>query len=588
MATRFPNSLSHQKSVLRTNPSESCLTRYYRELKGRNLNTPSWLLVLYSIAVGACIELSYNILFGFEMELDKCQLLFPSFQKEASNVIPSLHALILTVLYFFMGWLADIKIGRKKAIDLSLWSCWLGTLLQVISYCIQYGTCGLPVNIAKYGISGIALVLILIGNSSFFSNILGYGMDQLVNQSNAQVRAFVHWIVWGLFAGFLFGYISFVKNTIYDVKLLLVTGIVIFAIISLMVIVNTFFINHFNPSSILTENPYTKVYDVLLYAYRHKYPESRSAFTYWESKLPGRIDLGKKKYGGPFTEGEVEDVKVFLRIVAVCVSLFGMYIPYSVVFANFFLIEQFKDGSTSFYGYGSYILWSVFDEIPVLLVPLVELLLIPVLPKVEYFLLNPIRGLAISYVLLLMSLISMLILVIVGQFISPEYVSCLSGSTYDLSFLYFSIPFVLYGLASFISFVYGLEFICSQAPIYMSGMLTGIYWLLRSIYTNIGGIISSVFRIKNLNGPRRVDCNFWILIVQLFICFVGFLVFIVVSKWYRHRIRSERYDTMAIIEEKYDRRLTVSTHEERSDPKMSSPNWSYEGYLHDYAIETLH
>ena len=586
MAARFSN--SHRKSGLRTNLSESWFTRCYGELKGRSLNTPSWLLVVNSMAVGACIELSYNILFGFEMEPDKCQSLFPSFNKEVSHAIPSLHALILTGLYFFMGWLADTKIGRKKAIDLSLWSCWFGTLLQVVSYCIQYGTCGVPVNIAKYGISSVALVLILIGNSSFLANVLAYGMDQLVNESNAQVRAFIHWIVWGLFVGFLFGYISFVKNSIYDVKLLLVTGIVIFAIVSLTVIVNIFFINHFNPSGILVENPYTKVFNVLMYAYRHKYPESRSAFTYWESKLPSRIDLGKRKYGGPFAEGEVEDVKVFLRIVAVCVSLFGLYIPYSVVFGNFFLIEQFKDGSTSFYGYGSYILWNAFDEMGVFLVPLLELILIPVLPKVEYFLLNPIRGLAISYVFLLMSLISMLILVIIGQFLSHENVSCSSGSTYDLSFLYLSIPFTFYGLASFISFVYGLEFICSQTPIHMSGMLTGTYWLLRSFYTNIGGIINTVFRIKNLNGPGRVDCNFWIFVIQLFICFMGFLVFIGVSKWYQHRVRSEQYDTMAVIEEKYDRNLTSSTHEERSDPKMYSPNWSYEGYLHDYIIETLH
>ena len=60
-----------------------------------------------------------------------------------------------------LGWISDTFIGREKAINLSLWSCWFGTLLQCISYCVQYGTCGLPVNIAKYEISSIALLFIM-------------------------------------------------------------------------------------------------------------------------------------------------------------------------------------------------------------------------------------------------------------------------------------------------------------------------------------------------------------------------------------------------------------------------------------------
>ena len=41
----------------------------------------------------------------------------------------------------------------------------------------------------------------------------------------------------------------------------------------------------------------------------------RSAFTYWEEDIPPHIDLGKSKYGGPFTTEEVEDTKAFLRII---------------------------------------------------------------------------------------------------------------------------------------------------------------------------------------------------------------------------------------------------------------------------------
>ncbi len=51
---------------------------------------------------------------------------------------------------------------------------------------------------------------------------------------------------------------------------------------------------------------------VLKFAVKNKNPIRRSAFTYCEDELPSHIDLGKSKYGGPFTNKEVEDVKNFL------------------------------------------------------------------------------------------------------------------------------------------------------------------------------------------------------------------------------------------------------------------------------------
>ena len=43
---------------------------------------------------------------------------------------------------------------------------------------------------------------------------------------------------------------------------------------------------------------------MLRYAQKHNYPAQRSALTWWEDKIPSRIDLGKCKYGGPFTVDE--------------------------------------------------------------------------------------------------------------------------------------------------------------------------------------------------------------------------------------------------------------------------------------------
>ena len=104
-----------------------------------------------------------------------------------------------------LGWISDTCIGREKAINFSVWSCWFGTLLQCISYCIQYETRELPVNIAKYGISSVALVFIIIGSTAYSTNVLAYGLDQLMDKPSAQIRSFVHWLVWGMNVGSVVG-----------------------------------------------------------------------------------------------------------------------------------------------------------------------------------------------------------------------------------------------------------------------------------------------------------------------------------------------------------------------------------------------
>jgi hypothetical protein len=67
----------------------------------------------------------------------------------------------------------------------------------------------------------------------------------------------------------------------------------------------------------VVQNPYKLAYKVIKYALKNKHPQRRSAFTYCEDELPSRLDFGKSKYGGPFTTEQVEDVKTFLRVLAV-------------------------------------------------------------------------------------------------------------------------------------------------------------------------------------------------------------------------------------------------------------------------------
>ena len=301
----------------------------------------------------------------------------------------------------------------------------------------------------------------------------------------------------------------------------------------------------------------------------HKSPENRSAFTYWENKIPSRVDLGKSKYGGPFSEEDVENVKTFWRIVAVILSTFGFFIPYYHVAIDVTrYINTFEGATTALNGHGSYALWlGLVESQIILLVPLFELVIIPLFPKIEYFILA-LRAIGVSYILILIALLCMIVLELVGHNVTPGDVVCATSlpSTRDdfvqISFLYYSIPLVFSGLANALINLYILEFIISQAPANMSGMIVGTIWFIQTLYIGIGGI----FIYWNISGP--VSCSFWVLLLQIGICVIGIIVYILVARWYQRRRKDEDYEVHAVINATYDHILENREDEQYSESTL--------------------
>ena len=528
---------------------------YIKELKSRNMNLPAWLLVLFAIVAGLCFGFMFIITPSLVRNAEKspCLEAIPDVDVTIQDILYGFGSTILAVLFPLIGWLTDTIIGRERAINLSLWSCWCGILLQCISYSIQYGTCGLPANIAKYGISGVALLLLTIGFAGLLTNIPAYGLDQLRDKPNTHARAFVHWVVWGFFFGQEIG-IGMVSSN--DAELVLITCIMTFLFISVALCLHACFYNYYKLVGTQKNNPYKIVYNVLKYALYHKSPENRSALTYWENKIPSRVDLGKTKYGGPFSEEDVENVKTFWRIVAVLLSTFGLFIPYyhAITPAVEKYINTFEGATTALNGQGASALYLGFDGQILVMVPLFELVIIPLFPKIEYFILKSLRAIGVSYILILIALLCMIVLELVGHIVTLGDVVCATSlpSTRDdlvqISFLYYSIPLVFSGLADVLINLYVLEFIISQAPANMSGMIVGTIWFLRTLYINIGGI----FIFWNIGGPGRISCSFWVLLSQIGICIIGMIIYILVARWYQRRCKDEDYEVHAVVKATYD------------------------------------
>ena len=183
------------------------------------------------------------------------------------------------------------------------------------------------------------------GLALFQANAIQFGLDQLLEAPTLKLIAFIHWYYWAqnvgslaffyaMGSGFLIldatdekinGTISqFLNGNIDNTKLVCFTiamSIALTAVLSKFCSTKKHF--YIQKAGL---NPFKNIYKVLKYSWKHKVPEHRSAFTYWEEDIPQRIDLGKNKYGGPFTNEEVEDAKTFLRILPLILCLFGYHL----------------------------------------------------------------------------------------------------------------------------------------------------------------------------------------------------------------------------------------------------------------------
>ena len=257
------------------------------------------------------------------------------------------------LLYPLLGWLADVQFTRYKFVKSSFVLMLVGSCVLVFFLIGNLLTHG--VHIELYVVGGLSLMACLFALGMFEATAVQFGMDQMLKDPSDKLSTFIQWYYWGSKLGRLllcflvtglfyyysncqmvyqrnYHYVKHVYILIIGSMFCLVFGIqqIAFVIASLWLLKHTK--KHLAIDQI-GSSPWTLVYQVLKYAWQHKCPERRSAFTYWEEDIPPRIDLGKRKYGGPFTTEEVEDTKTFLSILLL-LPLLGSHLSgsgYSVV-----------------------------------------------------------------------------------------------------------------------------------------------------------------------------------------------------------------------------------------------------------------
>ena len=252
------------------------------------------------------------------------------------------------LLYPLLGWLADVYFTRYKFVLYSFITMITATVLMITVTALF-----LTINEERvlFIFGGLTAAIGLIGIGLFESTAIQFGMDQMLEANSDELSTFIHWYYWSCNVGQqlvvscatvllvicsqciikldlqkatdLYKDLHPQYFTITTTYVLILLGLqLVCACVGLFLLIGSKKYLNIDRTG---EHPLKLIYGVLKYAWKHKCPEHRSAFTYWEEDIPPRIDLGKSKYGGPFTTEEVEDTKTFFSILLLLLSLVGFH-----------------------------------------------------------------------------------------------------------------------------------------------------------------------------------------------------------------------------------------------------------------------
>ena len=254
---------------------------------------------------------------------------------KAIPIFISLRSLSL-LLCLPMGFIADRYFGRAKVLYYS-WILLFVTHCSVAFY-ISMIILHAP---SKHTLWQYIIVFIIVQLYKSISlvgirvNLIPFGVDQMGAASSDQLSSYFHWYYWSRTVGQFFAYSIGILliPPIYDHFHVVIIMLLLSCITSAAgTVINMCGYAWFvKKEKVAIGNPILLIYRVLSYAASVRRPLYRSAFSYDGRPKPSRIDLAKETHFGKFRDEKVEDVKTFLRILVMLISLTGFLCVYGLV-----------------------------------------------------------------------------------------------------------------------------------------------------------------------------------------------------------------------------------------------------------------
>ena len=536
----FSHSLKHKIKRVKKKPPppaiDKKLLRKYRcskwKYKIRWFSSKVALLVLF-----------WNLLLSFSCE--SFQNLYPTVGRNKSQNI--IHRSLVDLLPYvswtiaapLSGWLADAYLGTYRVFKIGIVLLFLSTILNCTLFQITN-------DIVKFDSVVFVCVLIvsntigLMGQATILVTLLSLGLSQMPDASTANITSFIAWFVCSIQGGYwLCDMTSLVPAWCMNV---LVNYIRIWAFFPALC-VGIVWISDFLLSSkwLITEPESAQslliIYRVFKFAAKNKSPLNRSALTYWEDDIPSRLDLGKSRYGGPFTTEEVEDIKTTLQLLVLSVPLLLIMISFYLA-QDTLVIQTFQSclesslTSVVIGDSGAFVLGTFLYEFTIY--PFISNLFEPSIFKRI--------GLA-SFLVVLLNLVYL------GFSVAQSV-----GSDQLWPWLGYLNPLIT-GFLKVLWVTSILELLFAQSPYKSRGIVLGYFWFLNFLAFVLDGAVG-ILLTSVCEGSY---CGIIYCGVSTVVGLVGFVLYCLLARWYKRRVRDDIATPYKWAEEVYDKYLDIST-----------------------------
>ena len=308
-----------------------------------------------------------------------------------------------------------------------------------------------------------------------------------------------------------------------------------------------------------TGNPIKLIFQVLNYARKNKCPRLRSALTYIDEEHPSRLDFGKHKFGGPFTEEEeeeVEDVKTIFRLTPLLVFLYGVVFLCELNLSQIPVTNQVIGCLINFED-------NAINDLSFVLIPVYRFIVYPLARK---HIPSMFKMIGAGLILCLVSTVINTVVAATGYFLEQSQ-NITMPDTLQMSMYWILVAKVLNGIGVVVIMLFGVEFAMAQTPNRMRGIMMGLAIIIIGWSTLGSYLLTRTFHM--FKASQRLTFYCYLALPPL--AMLMLIIFVIAAKRYKLRERERHVNIQAIVEEHYERYLD----QEEEYMREAAANYTY-------------
>ncbi|XP_029189147.2 solute carrier family 15 member 4-like [Acropora millepora] len=380
------------------------------------------------------------------------------------------------------GWLSDTYLGRYNTIFGFLLLYIIGAVLMLpVSYeDISYS------KTARLLLFAAALTILAFATGGIKSNVSPFGADQNQQEGPRAVQTFFNWFYFFINLGSFLALtvVVWVQQTYsYFYGYVITASAVVLTVIIFVSGRNKYI--HSPPAGSELTRAAKIIYEAITI------PRMPSISTW--------LDKAKRKYGGTFTETEVEDVKSLLRVIPVFLLFVVYWAVYSQMSTTFLIQGTYMRLKFSSFSVPSASL-AIFDVIAVLaMIPIMDHIVYPLLQRCGVSF-TPLRRIGVGF---LMAAAAMMVAGFVEitrrglweeGHVFNQLVNGENKTASDLN-IFWQVPqYILIGSSEVLTSVTGLEFAYSQSPKNLKGVVMGSFMITFALGHYLTSLLVTIVR----------------------------------------------------------------------------------------------